>query len=301
MSFAVLVPVGPSQTDLERVPDLLDSLLHFEGGAVRHLILLDDSPAPRGLERLVPPSHLDVHLVRISLGRRRLHQYQAIAAGTLAGLSLAGRLGVEAVLRLDTDSLVVGPFAAEILAAFRDDPGLGIVGSYDTMCNGDERDWSPWVMPIRLATLPLPVVPGHDGARPAISRPSVRRAIRRRRQLRRAKRNGYRLGEHCLGGGYAANGRLAAWLTEPANLRQSAAWLDSRIGDDAIIGLVARAAGFSQRGMVAGGRPFALAFVGLPAPPKELVEMGAGIVHSVKNDAIPEREVRRVFAGYRTG
>jgi hypothetical protein len=215
-------------------------------------------------------------------------------------MHLAGSLDVELAVKLDTDALVIGPFARELAAAFRARPELGIVGSYDRSCTGGTRDWSMWRKPVLANALPVPARLTREDGPTRIARSDPRAAARRARQLGRAVTHGYRLGEHCLGGAYAVSGAFASWLAEDSNLRESTGWLESTLGEDVVLGLVARSAGFELDGMVGPDEPFALSHVGLPASPDDLLRRGAGIIHSVRNDAtVSEDAIRRLYARHR--
>jgi hypothetical protein len=78
-------------------------------------------------------------------------------------------------------------------------------------------------------------------------------------------------------------------------------WLTTRIGDDIMLGIQARALGLELVGLVDPGDPFGLRWVGLPDTPARLLERGFSFIHSVKNDdRFDEAEIRRFFAERRS-
>ncbi len=63
-----------------------------------------------------------------------------------------------------------------------------------------------------------------------------------------------------------------------------------------VLGAMARACGLALRDLPA---VFGLQHVGLADTPARLLERGFGVVHSTKNDALPEADVRAFFAAAR--
>jgi hypothetical protein len=118
--------------------------------------------------------------------------------------------------------------------------------------------------------------------------------------VRGAGRHGYRLGEHCLGGAYAVSAPAARALAGAGVLEDPLITVGTELGEDVVLGLLVRAAGFGLTSLVDLGDPFALRHEGLPAPPAQLVAQGYAIVHSVKfADPGHERRVRAEFAALR--
>ena len=285
---AVLVPVGPDPAEEGRLRDLVEAVRAFEPEVA--LVLVDDAVLPRA----ELATRYGATVVRTGVDVRVADPYSAMAAGTLAGLRAAK--GHDLVVKLDTDALVAGPFVDALRRALERFPRAGVLGSYDVTCTGVSRDFSGWRRPIRRAARPALVrrrPPFVEIARPGLWR-------RRRAVLNAARGHGYVAGEHCLGGAYAVRGRLIdelaarGWLTaEP--------WLGTWLGEDVVVGLLARACGYTLHGLVGSGDPFGLARDGLAAPPDELLANGHTIVHSVKNDRRhTEDELRDYFRARRS-
>jgi hypothetical protein len=86
-------------------------------------------------------------------------------------------------------------------------------------------------------------------------------------------------------------------MAQAGMLDDPARWLNTRFGDDIMLGVQARALGLDLVGLVADGDPFGLRHIGLADRPARLVERGFSFIHSVKNDPeMPEDEIRRFFA-----
>jgi hypothetical protein len=211
-----------------------------------------------------------------------------MVAGSVEGLRAAARIEPRFVLKLDTDALVIAPFADKVIAAFDADPALGVVGSYDRMCNGGDRgqNFSNYRLPLLRSMLPLQ--PYLDARRPRVAwRPEGRRIAR---LYRRARRSGYVAGAHCLGGSYAVSGRLVAHH----ELLDWRPFAGTKLAEDVVVGLICHAAGLRMRSLVDAGDPFGLAHVGLPGPPEWLAERGHSVIHSVKDaDGRSEAQIRQ--------
>lgn len=288
--FSVFVPVGPSDTELERLADTLHSLrAHADCREVR-LTLIDDSPTPRSLENF----WRGATIVRSELWRDGVPDpHSAMTAGTIEALR---RAEGEFALKLDTDAVIIAPFASSLRSAFANDPGLGIVGAFDLAAAGGRRDWSIWRTPIRRARWPIRVFRDRGGLLPrvAVLSSTERRSLRS--VVRSASANpSYSLGAHCLGGSYAVSSRLFA----RKDLLDWRPWIRTHLSEDVVLGLLCAAAGLRMRGMVGAGEPFAVSWKGLPAAPERLVERRHSIVHSVRDGPDGnERELRAWFRAH---
>src|SRR5262245_13796375 len=79
-TFAVVVPVGPGRLEVERLRDLVASVVHYEP-SVRHLVVIDDAVPLRRLASLIDvPSSCEV----IVLSNPR----NGAGHGTLGGLAV---------------------------------------------------------------------------------------------------------------------------------------------------------------------------------------------------------------------
>ncbi|MBV9421771.1 MAG: hypothetical protein JOZ98_02590 [Solirubrobacterales bacterium] len=271
--FSVFIPVGATEREPERLADTLDSLrAHAPSGDVR-LTLIDDSPRPRRLESLWP----GVSVIRTALWDRRAPDpFSAMTAGTIEALK---RAEGDFALKLDTDAVVIAPFADSINSILAEEPSIGIIGAYDVAADGGRRDWSMWPALIRRTGRPVRAVRG-GGPLPRVMFPSQAERGAARRAVRAAEANPtYVLGAHCLGGAYAVSRSLFA----RRELLDWRPWVGTRLGEDVVLGILCAAAGLRMRGAAGAAEPFAVAWKGLPAEPSRLVARGHSIVHSVKD------------------
>lgn len=293
--FTVLIPVGPKVVEVERLRDTLDSLRAHEPAEDIRLVLVDDALSPRpelaAIEWPTPPT-----VVRTALwsGPEAPYFKSALVAGAVEGLLEAGRVPTEFCLKMDTDALVIAPFADKVRAAFSADPAIGMVGSYDRRCTGETRDWEHKGRVI--ASAPRPVQVWRRSTRFRVPtgfwfRGRAQRA-RTRELIDQALANGYELGAHCLGGAYA----IAPAFLARTDLLEWWPWVEvNDCGEDVTVSLLVFAAGLRLAGMVDEGEPFGLAFRGLPASPQWLVDHGASLIHSLKDHRGSDEEELRAW------
>jgi hypothetical protein len=277
----VLIPVGP-QSEPQFANDTIASVFnHMSDVAV---VVADNTR--EGLVRVLPED----------MALRYARFPSDGTASTLGELyfnvtSCVGEIldtyDFDVLLRLDDDALVIGPDpdadAADYFAAH---PYVGCLGSHRFSCTGRPRSFAhpAHVLHHELHSL------------------SVLRHPRRWQALRslytRARRHGYEDGEHCLGAACFFSCR-ALEAMRAMGLLADRALVTSNLGDDHMLGLLVRAAGFELHDFATGGHPLGLAFRGLPLSPVELVDAGKKIVHSVKdhggrNQADLRREFHRL-------
>lgn len=292
--YAVCVPVGPQPSELERLKDLIDSIVAFEPDEST-LVMVDDHVEPRGLDKIVsvPAS---MRLVSIHLRRdfRPKFGSKGISASVLTGLAwIQKNTDARFVLKLDTDSLVIGSFRRRICEKLDEDRSLAMIGAYSRTPEALVRDWSIHRQTIRRVTTFFP------RRRPwliaAYCTDPVRRYIRRLHV--RARAHGYQAGEHCLGGGYALSREFLDRMETAGYLDDPQLWICVDIAEDVAIGLHVRALGMRFEDQVEAGDVFGVGYIGLPYPPEELLKRGYAIIHAVKNDpAYSEAEIRAYFS-----
>jgi hypothetical protein len=282
--FGVLVPTGPGPTEVERLAAVLESVRRHEDPGCIDLLVVDDHPEPRTLP--LGTGWLSVGVLRTDLWNRRKRPdpYDAMTAGTLLALKEARRRGAEFLLKLDTDALVIGPFSNRLRVAIDSTPDVGVFGSCTRTSAGTIRSFSEWERRLLKARRPYRV-------RRGIPVPRLRyRATRS--VVDAAASSAAPLGAHCLGGAYAVT---------PALLHHAAGfdrrtWTGLGISEDVVLGALASACGLRLADLTDAGEVFALAHIGLPGTPEEIVGNDYAIVHSVKaTETHTEAEIRAAF------
>jgi len=248
------------------VADLVSAIARHEPRAPAAVLVVDDAPRrdwPAGTTVIANPR-----------AGRGIGTLGGTCAATFAGLAWAHAHHPGSwVLRLDTDALVIGPYAARVEERMR--PDDGIIGSCHITCNGERRDVSRIGREVRRHALPVWAF-----ARPPRRPHYVARAEPRTRAIiRAARRQGYAPGEHCIAAGCAITPALIAaaaargWLDAPER------YIRQRLGDDMLLGAMCRAAGLALRDAT---DIFGIAHVGLPDTPENLVARGFAVIHSTK-------------------
>jgi hypothetical protein len=314
--FVVAIPVGPSRDDVVRATDLLAALRTYEPAA--RVVLVDDAaraqatgararvqaaraparpPAARNLDRLVAgqPNMTVLPNPRHGRGPPTLG---GLCVATIAALAWTREHAPGAwCLRIDTDALVIGPFARDIEAALG--AGVGVAGSCDWTCNGDRRTWEGWAGAVVRHARPLWYHRRPPRRGRYVQQALVGRNAAVRRELRAALAAGYVPGRHCLGAGYAVSAELIAAMAGAGMLEDPLRWRDTLIGDDVMVGVRAAVLGFELRDL---NDVFGIYHVGLPDSPHRLAERGFAIVHGVRNDArFDEAAIRSYFRARRGG
>jgi hypothetical protein len=194
-------------------------------------------------------------------------------------------LAADYVLRLDTDALLIGPgLDRVVMERFASDPRCGALGGYRLGRDGGARDFGPAARGIR----------SEAGLPGLLLRPGCHSALRD--LLSAALANGYEMGEHTLGAVNALRPEMLARWEEKGwlSLEELAG---SKLGEDWLIGMATRAAGYTLADLAGPGGPIALEWKGLPADPEELVAQGVLATHSVRSWAGRSGpDVRRYFA-----
>jgi hypothetical protein len=292
--YAICVPVGPNPLELERLKDLVKSIAAFEPHRST-MVMIDDHVEPRDLDKVVS-APASMQLVSIHLRRdiRPDFKSKGISAAVLTGLAwIQKNTEAKFAIRLDTDSLVIGPFRQKICEKLGEDGSLAMIGAYSRTPNGTLRDWSVHRKPIRDLTGLLPIRQPWRVA--AYYADPVRRHIRR--LYARARAHAYQDGEHCLGGGYALSREFLDRMAAAGYLDDPQLWICVDIPEDVAVGMHVRAVGMRFADQVEPGDVFGVRYRGLPYPPEELLNRRYAIIHAVKNDdAHSEAEIRAYFS-----
>jgi len=297
--FAVVMLIGPGAKEVERARDVVESLIAYEVENFA-LFLVDDVPSGRPLVEEIAPQIKErtVYLKNPRNGKGSGWGSGA-AAGVLAALKQVSEIqSYEFVLKIDTDTLIINQFSERIAARFEELPSVGILGAYQfNPSKFKDRTSAPALEKLlRQVTIWRRTPAGG----PAIQLAFLGKYRRIRNIVRQAILNGYRLGEHCSGGGYAISKRCLVSMWQAGLLGQPTLWLQAPLGEDSIVALCAAAVDFGVQGFEAQGDPFAIKHFGLPNAPEQLVQHGHSIIHSVKDHgARREEEIRRYFRGRR--
>lgn len=276
--IAVVIPAGPH----DNVLDTLASVVHYSDPSRIVVVVDDGSQLSRSPERL-KEFPADIAIIKAPIG----------AAGGQGGLWVklsAGyrwileRYQPRLILRLDADAVLLGSgleSAAEKLLS--EVPELGLLGSYRIGPDGQLRDFAPVAQQLR----------GEMGLR-GLRHPRCRSSLRS--FFRLALLQGYVPGESVLGGAYIHSLEAARCLYDKGWLDQPQL-AESKLGEDHIMTMITRAAGYGIGDFGNPEGPMALKWRGLPADPHELLATGKLVTHSVRSwHQLTEQQIRNIFA-----
>jgi hypothetical protein len=289
--YSVIVSVGSGEKELSRLKGLLKSLILHEPEALEQLIVVDDVPEGRGLTEVV----FDLCPAEKCLVLRNPRRSQGdswrggITANALFALTegLVSATRSAYFLRLDTDSLVIAPFHARISQFFAKHAHCGVAGScYRVDLNGQPTAPSTWEPPlrklhrcVRMRRKPF----WHFEHALFGPRREIRKMISAALLApKTGKVQEYRLGNCAQGGGFAVRQELLSDLRDRGWLN-GWLWVDTDIGEDSVLSLLATAAGWEVEDFNQPGEVFGVQYQGLFAIPEKLVAAGYGIVHSLKS------------------
>jgi hypothetical protein len=289
LKCAVIVLVGPNQKELTGLADLLDSLWTYEP-QVSWVVLIDDNQYDRKLSESfgAPASCKLISLVNPRQGKGDGYT-GGMCTGVLASLAwIQSHTATNFVLKLDTDALIIAPFAEKIHRTFALMPNVGMVGSYNISCNGWQRKCSYWANVIQELYSPAGIW---------WSRTMTAESLCKiREHIQTALNKGYDFGEHCLGGAYAVSAEMIHRMATYGYLDDPQLWVHTRNCEDIMLGVCVRAVGLEMRSLVAQDEPFGLSHIGLADTPERLLAREYSLIHSVKNDKrFSEAEIRQFY------
>ena len=299
--FLVLFAVAPGEQERNRATDLLDALFHYEPHVTRVVIVDDGADLEPVLATLAPRFRDRVVIVKNPRAGRGVGWRDGLTVGLFEAFATILPLADEKfVLKLDTDSLVVAPFAAKIATRFAADPRVGLLGTHSINPDKTPFDSNVFLPLIHWTAQPV-YFNLHNKYSPRGLHFNLGPIARRRRAIiQEAKRRGYIAPESCQGGGYAISCALLADARRGGHFTDPLLWLDCPLTEDIVLGITARACGFSLADYNGCNEPFGVKYSGLPGMPAEIVRNGYSIIHSVKNDPrYTEPEIRAFFRARR--
>jgi len=294
--FAVAICVGPEPAELERVSDLIESLRAYD--APKYFVMVDDSKQMRSLENQFDfPAGCKAVSVQHPKHRwpeksARSRKGRGICAAVQSAMQWIAQHAqdVNYVLKLDTDALIIAPFADKIAKVFAEHPAVGNLGAYDFTPNGDPRDISKNGATVEALSHVPSVTAWVKGMVIKDERSTIRDHISM------ALDHGYVFGEHCLGGAYALNIELLKRMLIYGYLSDESLWLPIDCPEDVMMGMYTKAAGMQMKGYVADGEAFGVRHKGLPDSLPRLVERGFSVIHSTKDYGhVTELQIREYF------
>ncbi len=289
IDLVIVIPVGPGcQTAF--VLDTIDSIKRYVSCSYR-IIISDDSHSSvvsESLER----EHPEVIILRTTRNYGK-------GLGLYITLSNAFSYALEkfqfcALLRLDTDALIIGPEPeAKILDFFKRNPSIGLAGRYVVGLSSEDQFGNTWQNGGRK----LIVAIAKMHTKYYLRHPFIYWKIRK--VLFTAINNGYDLGEFVFGGTYAFS-RVGLEKLRDNKLLPMKNVLGADLEEDHFFSMLMVAVGLGLGDLASGDNPFACTWKGLPSSPEAILKANKKIIHSTRYwGDMKEEEIRKFFRGVR--
>jgi len=274
VKLVVVIPVGPTCI-LDYIIDSIHSIIHYTTPD-RQIIIVDDSgkDTARSLQGFflgldvvkTPENYGKMGGLYLSLSMGYLHAHQ--------------HYDFEALLRFDTDALVIGDQPEEdAIQFFRQYPDVGLLGQYHRHVDEEYRSRVQLIEESRRKNF--------------LRNPLLCMALRR--PLLRALANGYDRGDYVFGAAYFMSGECVRRLVQ-AKLLLRKPLRRSKLEEDHIFTLLVSSVGLAAADFTAGSLPMEVAWNVLPCSPRELVAKRKKITHSTRSwEGMNEDDIRKFF------
>ena len=288
MRYAVFTMVGPGPLETRRLKTLLGGLFRHEP-TMPLLVVVDDSGGELpDLSSLVPAGCETVRLVNPTKP-----DHNQLAFNTMLALRyLVTRKDIDFAVKVDTDALVIGPFAGQIHRYFDAHPDVGQVGRADVKCDGTPTSYGVYVPFVRRLLRRVQV---WRSPKWGVAQAFWGDYARFRKLVLTAAANGAAGRKHCQGGAYAIARRALDRLGASGLLVGD--WTTNVCGvEDLLASTLIASTGLKLVSLTKAGEPFGVEAQGMPFSPQELADKGYALIHSVKNDKrFKEADVVRFF------
>lgn len=305
IKIAILIVVGPAEQEIDRLRDTLESAFALEP-AITQAVIVDDSLHSRSLDRATRTT--SGPLTHAVLSERRQQGngvYGGLCENILLGCRELLRIGhdFDFVVKLDTDALVVRPFAEKLIAEFAQNPRAAILGSVNFEPDGQPRDRTPWNTVTRRLTQYGAMwlrSPRSGNLTQYFSQSFWGPHASIRKRIRTARASGYEWGKHQLGGAYACRKGLIDSLQANGCLEDRFIWRRVHMSEDVLMAMYAATLGYELADSYLPGAVFANKYKRLHAPPDQIMAGNWSIVHSVRDCfGMSEKQLRAYFRAQR--
>lgn len=281
--IVVVIPIGPN-TQIDFIIDTILSYKYFTASSYK-FILADDSHQNIGTRIQKKLHDCDVLTTPKPMGGW---------AGLYINLCIAYKYALDnydfkAILKLDTDALIIGPYPEkDALQLFKANPLAGIAGQYPYTYDGD-----PWNI-----NWPRQRILNSTSSWKFIRRPLAN--ILLIKHYKNALKNGYKTGESVFGGAYFISRNCIKSLNDNGLLPEYK-FMSLNLGEDHIFSLLAKSIGYSLESLSVSGGPMGCSWDGLPVSPKQLIKDQKKIIHSTRHwNKMDEAAIRGFFESLRT-
>jgi hypothetical protein len=300
-----LVLLGDNSDDIEGASELCASIFHYEPHSV-HVLLVCDGDAALSQTMAITARFGDRLTAALAPPKHPVDARGDLGANVLYGLDLIeSRFRGSFVLKLDADSLTIGPFFERIHQFLSLNAQCGVCGTLGRTNAREEETYGfertkesslvrmissrPSAQWSLISSLPDSELLQYARNDPTIAS-SLRAYATIARPVQEALLCGYRWLEYCQGGGYAISWSFLKAMRSASYLAQARSLLSLPTGEDVLLSMYCRSLGFHVMDYSDNGQPFACKWRGLPYPPDVLIQRQHAIIHSLKGDGRASRE-----------
>ena len=278
----IVIPVGTisSQNKYEHIADTVASIIHYASPDSR--IVIQDNSNPMHLGARLQADFPELEVIRAP-------QNYGVDGGLYKSLSLAflhihATYEYQVLIKMDTDALMIHRGLEDAaIAYFEKNPNVGEMGAYVT--EGQPTAWPSNRLHHEMSNL------GWLSDR--------RRCALLRYFYQLARSNGYKAGEHVIGGAVIFNPKLIEKLVQGdfllrEDLRRT------KLQEAHLWSFLCKAAGMQVASFQMPEYPLAVIERSLPRSPQELMASNAKVIHSVRAwNELNEDKIRALFKAHR--
>ncbi len=289
VDLIIVIPVGPACKS-EFVIDTIASIEYFVH--CRYKIIVSDDSHNSVVHNSIKKHYSDVIILKTRKNYGK-------GLGLYTTLSNVYRYALEefnfyALLRLDTDALIVGHEPeVQILEFFKNNPSIGLAGRYVKGLRSPDQFGNVWMNGGRELIVAIAKIFTRYYARHPVIYWRIRNL------LFKAINQGYDLGEFVFGGAYAFS-RVGLEKLRDNNLLPMKNVLGADLEEDHFFSMLMVCAGMGLGNLATKDYPFACAWKSLPASPEELLQSDKKIIHSTRLwGEMKEEKIREFFRAKR--
>jgi hypothetical protein len=270
-----------SSYQYDDVVDTLNSIIYYTTPDRR--IIIQDNSTPMHLGERLKQTFPDLLVVR---SPQNYGLYGGLyKAESLALIFAQTAFNFQVLFRMDIDAIITGKgLEDDAIQYFKDNPKVGILGNYLT--SGEGVEWPRQQMSSQAGWI-------------GWLRDSQRSGYLRK-LISMARANGYKPGDHVLGGACIFSAALVEKMVRQGFLLREEL-RRSKLQNDHLFCLICKAAGMDMADYHSDGHPMSVAWRGMAMSPQESVEKGKKLIHSTRFwKDMNEEQVRMFFRARRT-
>lgn len=289
IDLIIVIPVGPT-CKVEFVIDTIESIKYYVHCSYR-IIVSDDSHNPI-VHDSIKKDYADVIVLKTTKNfGKGLGLYMTLSHAYRYALD---KFNFQALLRLDTDALIIGHEPeSQILEFFKNNPSIGLAGRYLKGLRSPDQFGNMWMNGGRIPIVAIVKMFTKFYAK----HPVVYWRVRN--QIFQAIDQGYDLGEVVFGGAYAFS-RIGLEKLRDNDLLPMKNVLGADLEEDHFFTMLMVSVGLGVGDLASGNYPFACTWKSLPASPEILYQANKKIIHSTRFwGEMKEDQIRNFFKGKR--